>query len=95
MYAVDVDDCPWPTAPVRAAGPLTGWIRPFSDGDPAPQESFRMAGADTPQWAVMPGEQQYASVLRSSMAIIGVAGSEEFSVGCIQGRVLSVISGGV
>ena len=52
-----------------------------------------MAGADTPQWAVMPGEQQYASVLRSSMAIIGVAGSEEFSVGCIQGRVLSVIYG--
>ena len=54
-----------------------------------------MAGADTPQWAVMPGEQQCTSVLRSSMAIIGVAGSEEFSVGCIQGRVLSVIYGGV
>ena len=53
-----------------------------------------MAGADTPQWAVMTGEQQYTSVLRSSMAIIRVAGSEEFSVGCIQGRVLSVISRG-
>ena len=39
-------------------------------------------------------EQQYTSVLRSSMAIVGVAGSEEFSVGCIQGRVLSVISRG-
>ena len=53
-----------------------------------------MAGADTPQWAVMTGEQQHTSVLRSSMAIIGVAGSEEFSLRCIQGRILSVIYGG-
>jgi hypothetical protein len=33
-----------------------------------------MAGADTPRRAVTPGAQQYTSVLRSSMAIIGVAG---------------------
>lgn len=67
---------------------------PFNDGDPAAEESFRISGVDTQQWALCPASSNSTSMLRSSMTIIRVAGSEEFSVGCIRGPVLSVLYGG-